>query len=80
MQRLPDKVGCMEAWHEIGFFGPLRPDHVPTLAGESNDDPAYAWLGRLHAVGYLQGLRAAALQRLSQGLAACRTERNERLS
>ena len=62
-QGMTDKVGCMEAWHEIGFSGPLRPDHVPTLAGESNDDPAYAWLGRLHAVGYLQGLRAAALQR-----------------
>ena len=43
----------------------LRPDHVPTLEGESNDDPAYAWLGRLHAVGYLQGLRAAATHRLA---------------
>ncbi len=55
-----DKVAAMKAWHEIGFAGPIRPDHVPTLEGESNDDPAYAWLGRLHAVGYLQGLRAAA--------------------
>jgi mannonate dehydratase len=55
-----DKVAAMRAWHEIGFAGPIRPDHVPTLEGESNDDPAYAWLGRLHAVGYLQGLRAAA--------------------
>ena len=32
-QGMTDKVGCMEAWHEIGFSGPLRPDHVPTLAG-----------------------------------------------
>ncbi|MFN8222044.1 MAG: mannonate dehydratase [Gaiellales bacterium] len=60
-----DKVAAMEAWHEIGFAGPIRPDHVPTLEGESNDDPAYAWLGRLHAVGYLQGLRAAARERRS---------------
>jgi mannonate dehydratase len=57
---MTDKVAAMEAWHEIGFDGPIRPDHVPTLEGESNDDPAYAWLGRLHAVGYLQGLRASA--------------------
>src|SRR5262249_6845015 len=59
-QGMTDKLECMRAWHEIGFDGVLRPDHVPTLEGESNDDPAYAWLGRLHAVGYLQGLREAA--------------------
>ena len=47
------------------LHGVLRPDHVPTLEGESNDDPAYAWLGRLHAVGYLQGLREAAARRVS---------------
>jgi mannonate dehydratase len=58
-----DKVAAMQAWVDIGFDGPIRPDHVPTLHGESNDDPAYAWLGRLHAVGYLQGLRSAAAQR-----------------
>lgn len=60
---MTDKVACMEAWHEIGFDGVLRPDHVPTLEGESNDDPGYAWLGRLHAVGYLQGLSAAVERR-----------------
>jgi mannonate dehydratase len=64
-QGMTDKLACMRAWHEIGFTGVLRPDHVPTLEGESNDDPAYAWLGRLHAVGYLQGLRAA-VERESQ--------------
>ena len=57
-----DKVECMRAWHDFDFSGVLRPDHVPTLAGESNEDPAYAWLGRLHAVGYLQGLRDAAVR------------------
>jgi mannonate dehydratase len=55
-----DMLACMRAWHEIDFAGVLRPDHVPTLEGESNDDPGYAWLGRLHAVGYIQGLRDAA--------------------
>jgi D-mannonate dehydratase len=61
VQGKTDKVAAMQAWVEIGFDGPIRPDHVPTLEGESNDDPAYAWLGRLHAVGFLQGLRAAAM-------------------
>jgi mannonate dehydratase len=55
-----DMLACMEAWHEIPFDGVLRPDHVPTLEGEPNDDPAYALLGRLHAIGYMQGLREAA--------------------
>jgi mannonate dehydratase len=58
---MTDKVECMRAWHEVEFKGVLRPDHVPTLEGESNDDPGYSWLGRLHAVGYLQGLRAASV-------------------
>ena len=59
-QGMTDKLDAMRAWHEIDFDGVLRPDHVPTLHGESNDDPGYAWLGRLHAIGYLQGLREAA--------------------
>lgn len=54
-----DAAAAMQAWHEIRFDGMIRADHVPTLSGESNEDPGYAELGRLHAVGYLQGLRAA---------------------
>ena len=40
----------------FGFTGPLRPDHVPTLAGENNGEPGYEVLGRLFAVGYITGL------------------------
>jgi mannonate dehydratase len=50
---------CMDAYYRAGFSGIMRPDHVPTLAGESNDRPGYAALGRLHAIGYIQGLREA---------------------
>jgi len=32
-----DMVAAMRAYHEIGFNGPMRPDHVPTLAGESTE-------------------------------------------
>jgi mannonate dehydratase len=60
---MTDMLACMEAWHDCGFEGVLRPDHVPTLEGELNDDPAYSFLGRLHAIGYMQGLREAASRR-----------------
>jgi mannonate dehydratase len=55
-----DLFACMRAYAEVGFGGPMRADHVPTLDGESNDRPGYAVLGRLHAAGYVQGLRDAA--------------------
>ena len=54
-----DMLECMRAYHETGFDGPMRPDHVPALAGESNESYGYATLGRLFAVGYITGLRDA---------------------
>jgi len=55
-----DMRACLRAYADVGYEGVLRPDHVPTLHGESNDRPGYAFLGRLHAVGYIEGLREAA--------------------
>jgi mannonate dehydratase len=55
-----DMLACMRAYREIGFEGVLRPDHVPTLEGDSNDDPGYSSIGRLFAIGYIKGLRQAA--------------------
>lgn len=54
-----DMLACMRVYKEIGFEGVLRPDHVPTLEGDSNDQPCYSSIGRLHAIGYIQGLREA---------------------
>jgi len=54
-----DMVACMRAYREIGYEGVLRPDHVPTMEGDSNDNPAYSILGRLFAIGYIKGLREA---------------------
>jgi mannonate dehydratase len=54
-----DMLACMEAYKEIGFEGVLRPDHVPTMEGDSNDNPAYSSIGRLFAIGYIKGLREA---------------------
>jgi len=54
-----DMLACMEAYRDIGFDGVCRPDHVPTMEGDSNEHPAYSSIGRLFAVGYLKGLREA---------------------
>jgi mannonate dehydratase len=54
-----DLLACMRAWREVGFDGVLRPDHVPTVEGDSNDRPGYSAFGRLYAIGYIRGLRQA---------------------
>ena len=41
---------------DLGFDGPIRVDHVPTMAGEENAEPGYGARGRLFAVGYLKGI------------------------
>ncbi|QSW99409.1 mannonate dehydratase [Haloterrigena alkaliphila] len=51
-----DMRAAMAAYRDIGFDGPIRPDHVPTMAGEENDNPGYETKGRLFAVGYMRGL------------------------
>lgn len=57
-----DMLACMRAYRDIGFDGPARTDHTPTLEGDSADVAGYSSLGRLHAVGYMAGLREATLR------------------
>ena len=54
-------LACMRAYREIGFEGVCRPDHVPTMEGDNNDNPSYSAIGRLFAIGYLKGLRQAVI-------------------
>lgn len=54
-----DMVACMRAYHEVEFEGPARTDHTPTLEADQADVAGYSGLGRLHAVGYMSGLRAS---------------------
>lgn len=58
-----DLPECMRAYAEIGFAGPMRPDHVPTMYGETNARPGYETLGRLFAIGYIRGVEQAAYGR-----------------
>lgn len=54
-----DLLACLQAYKDIGFEGVLRPDHVPTMEGDDNDNPGYSSVGRLLAIGYIKGLREA---------------------
>jgi mannonate dehydratase len=51
-----DMYEAMKTYYEIGFRGPMRPDHVPTMAGDSNEHPGYSNIGALFAIGYMRGL------------------------
>jgi mannonate dehydratase len=54
---------CWKTYEKMGLENiPIRPDHVPTMAGESNTHPGYEMLGRLFAVGYMRGLQHAATE------------------
>jgi mannonate dehydratase len=50
-----DLSQMLRIYHECGFEGPIRPDHAPTLDGESNDKPGYAMGGKVLAIGYMKG-------------------------
>jgi mannonate dehydratase len=56
---MTDMLACMKAYKDIGYEGVCRPDHVPTMEGDSNDNPSYSSIGRLFAIGYLRGLQEA---------------------
>jgi len=51
-----DMAAAMQAYVEVGFDGPMRPDHAPTMEGEHNDSPGYMLRGQIFAVGYMVGL------------------------
>ena len=51
-----DMARMLKVYHESGFDGPMRPDHAPTMEGESNDHPGYAIVGKVLAIGYMKGI------------------------
>ncbi len=54
-----DMVACMRAYRDSDYQGVLRPDHVPTVEGDSNEKAGYSSIGRLYAIGYIRGLMQA---------------------
>jgi mannonate dehydratase len=55
-----DMARLMQILYDTGYKGPVRPDHVPTMAGDSNSFPGYSTIGTLFAIGYIRGLIDAA--------------------
>ena len=52
-----DMAAAMRAYMGAGLEDvPIRPDHAPTMDGETNENPGYEMLGRLHALGYMKGV------------------------
>ncbi len=51
-----DMARLMQILYDVGFKGPIRPDHVPTMAGDSNSFAGYSTIGTLFAIGYMRGL------------------------
>lgn len=54
-----DMAEAMRAYRDVGFDGPIRPDHVPQMLGEDDGEPGYTMLGRLFAYGYIRGVMHA---------------------
>ena len=63
-----DMYALMKAYYEIGFDGPIRSDHVPTMAGESNENVGYEMRGNLFGIGYIKGLMEAAQKEQTSSL------------
>ncbi|MFQ5819383.1 MAG: mannonate dehydratase [Candidatus Heimdallarchaeota archaeon] len=55
-----DMFAAMKAYYEVGFDGPMRPDHGPTMVGEEGEESlVYGFGGRMSkkfALGYMKGL------------------------
>lgn len=54
-----DMVKMLKIYSEGGFNGPIRPDHAPTMEGDRNDRPGYAYTGKVFAIGYMKGIMEA---------------------
>lgn len=51
-----DMAEAVRAYFDVGYDGPVRPDHAPTMEGENNENPGYMVRGQIFAVGYMKGL------------------------
>ena len=53
---LINMADIMKLYVDCGIDVPIRVDHVPLMAGETQSNAGYTALGRLFAIGYLKGI------------------------
>ncbi|MEM2905459.1 MAG: mannonate dehydratase [Candidatus Bathyarchaeia archaeon] len=53
-----DMFEAMKAYYEVGFMGPMRPDHAPKMEYDQliGGQAGYHMLGKVMAIGYMAGL------------------------
>ena len=56
-----DMADILKLYKKCNIDVPIRVDHVPLMAGESQDLAGYTALGRLFAIGYLKGIMDATI-------------------
>lgn len=54
-----DMPDMLRAYRDAGFTGPLRSDHVPSMAGDDNTHHGYTINGSLFGIGYIKGIMDA---------------------
>lgn len=54
-----DMAAAFRTYRDAGFTGPIRSDHVPTMAGEDNRMHGYEMKGNLFGIGYMKGIMDA---------------------
>jgi D-mannonate dehydratase len=54
-----DMAEMLRIYAEGDYDLPLRADHAPTMDGDSNEEPGYAFTGKVLAIGYMKGIMDA---------------------
>lgn len=54
-----EMADIMKLYKQCNVNVPVRVDHVPLMAGETQETAGYTALGRLYAIGYLKGILEA---------------------
>lgn len=60
-RKFKEMADIMRVYKENNINVPIRVDHVPLMAGESQELAGYTSAGRLYAIGYLKGILESVL-------------------